>query len=306
MIYLDLSEGLGNQLFQYAFGRKLQSMYNEKLFLNTRSYDRNKNSRNFSLKYYKLGDNVYYKQTSNDYLRDIYMKLYRKFLEKSGHNLYSQVFSLKLEQKGFYIMKSIFEFVNYKYSSQSKNKYVMGSWMNWRYFDDIRDDLLNELCLKDPLCEKNTNFKRNIEMYDNSVCMHIRLGDYLDSKWSYLNVCSKEYYRASYQYMIENLENPHFYIFSNSENDLEWIKDNYTFLNNCVFVNLNNKDFEDLELMKSCKHFIISNSTYSWWAQYLNHNKNKIVIAPKKWYKSDQNKESRPGVYQQNWILIDV
>lgn len=54
--------------------------------------------------------------------------------------------------------------------------------------------------------------------------------------------------------------------------------------------------------MSACKNFIISNSSFSWWAQYLSTNNNRIVYAPSRWYTNNR----KVDIYQQNWRLISV
>ena len=78
--------------------------------------------------------------------------------------------------------------------------------------------------------------------------------------------------------------NPTYFIFSD---DIEWCENNFSFLNNVVFVTHEyaGKKFSSyLQLMINCKHYIIPNSTFAWWAVWLNKGKDKIVIAPNKWY----------------------
>lgn len=102
----------------------------------------------------------------------------------------------------------------------------------------------------------------------------------------------------------------YFFVFSNTRKDLEWIKENYHFYDKSgnrplrmVYVDLNNPDYEELRLMYSCKHFIISNSTFSWWGAYLGSYDGKIVLAPYRWNLSDENDEA---IYLKEWIKICV
>ena len=91
-----------------------------------------------------------------------------------------------------------------------------------------------------------------------------------------LNICDYNYYLKSMEYISNKVDSPVFYIFSNSSEDINWIKNNYDFsMYNTVYVDLNNPDYEELRLMYNCKHFIISNSTFSWWGQYLCNNPEK-------------------------------
>ena len=73
--------------------------------------------------------------------------------------------------------------------------------------------------------------------------------------------------------------------------DIEWAHNNYKDIENIIFV-AQNKSYEDMYLMSLCKHNIIANSSFSWWGAWLNENDNKIVIAPKKWFKNEKMKNS--------------
>lgn len=84
--------------------------------------------------------------------------------------------------------------------------------------------------------------------------------------------------------IASKIPNAKFFVFSN---DVEWLKKNVDFKHTVAFENGCDPVWEKLRLMYSCKHFVISNSTFSWWAQYLSSNKEKIVVAPDRWYNSE-------------------
>lgn len=80
--------------------------------------------------------------------------------------------------------------------------------------------------------------------------------------------------------MAERVIDPVFFVFSD---DIQWVKDNIKTDKDLVFVDKNNTAPDDMQLLSSCKHFIMSNSTFSWWSAFLSKNENKIVMAPKYW-----------------------
>ena len=135
-----------------------------------------------------------------------------------------------------------------------------------------------------------------------SVCIHVRRGDYVSEKFSNeLNICDKQYYRKAIAIIKSKVHEPIFYIFSTSHEDLEWIRNEWRLEENAVYVDLDNSDYEELRLMYSCKHFILANSTFSWWGAYLSQNENKIVIAPKIWNRRDDDFED---IYMREWMRI--
>ena len=117
---------------------------------------------------------------------------------------------------------------------------------------------------------------------ENSVAVHIRCGDY-NNLYDLGNVSTKGYYNNAINYFSKKLPNAYFFVFSN---DIDWAKRNLEIKNNVYFVEANN-DKEgavwDLYLMSKCSHFIISNSSFSLWAQFFSNNENKIVLTPEYW-----------------------
>ena len=123
----------------------------------------------------------------------------------------------------------------------------------------------------------------NIINSTNSICVSIRRGDYLyDEFKSKFFVCDKSYFDHAIKMANELISNPVFIFFSD---DIEWVKENIKIDAPSYYESGNDPVWEKLRLMYSCKHFIISNSTFSWWAQYLSRNtNNKIVISPDHWF----------------------
>lgn len=133
----------------------------------------------------------------------------------------------------------------------------------------------------------------------------MRLGDYLAPEWKdKLYICTPEYYQKAVELMKMKVQNPVFFIFSNRPKDFEWIKEHIHLDAKIVYVNLGNSDYEDLKLMYSCKHFIMSNSTYSWWAQWLGEYRQKVVIAPSRF--NNYPRWDMSGIYMDSWNLIDL
>lgn len=134
-----------------------------------------------------------------------------------------------------------------------------------------------------------------------SVSVHIRRGDFVNSKniRIYGGICTPEYYKRAIKQVEEYYTETVYYIFSD---DLEWAKNNISLPLNTVYVSWNGgKDsWQDMLLMSTCKHNIIANSSFSWWGAWLNSNKDKIVVAPKKWI----NTNDTPGIVPETWIRI--
>ena len=146
----------------------------------------------------------------------------------------------------------------------------------------------------------------NMELYNailnsESVCLNVRRGDFFSTQFQKsFGVCSEQYYITAKELMDEHLngvQNVKYFVFSD---DIEWCKNNLG-LDGCTFASQHIPIYETLRLMYSCKHFIISNSTFSWWGQFLSKNKNKIVISPSRW----NNDGYDSHLIGRNWILVN-
>ena len=280
MIISKISDGLGNQLFQYALGRSLSYKHNRLLKLGLSAFTNNYTLRDYQLGKYKIIEN---KLT---FSKQLYYKILCKIII---------VFKQKNKiLKFFYWENKQFSFDESILNSESS--YFFGYWQTFKYFKDIRHLLLKELELKENLNLENSEMLKNIKK-TNSISLHIRRGDYLKIK--HQNVCDLSYYERAVNKMIKEIENPSFFIFSD---DIKWVKENLKVNHPKFFIDFNQNNPEyDLELMKNCKHNIIANSTFSWWGAWLNAHKNKIVILPKEWRKDFP---IPIGLIEDGWILL--
>ena len=160
------------------------------------------------------------------------------------------------------------------------NVYLDGYWQSWKYFNNYSDIIKKDFTIK--LKYLNTidrNLLTQIEN-SNSVALHVRRGDYVNNKDvnKFLGICDKSYYESAIEFIKNKVVDPRFYIFSD---DPDWCLKEF---GNEFFIISGNHDWQDLWLMSKCKNQIIANSSFSWWAAWLNNNMEKIVVAPKKWF----------------------
>ena len=165
--------------------------------------------------------------------------------------------------------------------------YLDGSWQSEKYFADIEVVIRQEFTVKTPPTGKNKELAEQIASCE-SVSLHIRRGDYVFNSHTnqILGTCDLDYYSRCVERLTQTVKNPHFFIFSD---DHKWARNNLKLPYPMTLVNHNgaDKNHEDLRLLSQCKHHIIANSTFSWWGAWLNQNPEKIVLAPKRWFKSD-------------------
>ncbi len=304
MIYFGLFGGLGNQFFQYAFAKKAYNATSDSVMLLTEYFYRFDAIREPSIKKFNISIDYQEKKDFN-YLDNrkflkLRIKTFKKvtsFFENLGLNKLTQKamtsFQKRLYKKGMFIELDI---KNPMFPSvyPKKDKYLEGMWHNPAYFDDIKDELVKEFVLKDTSVLPE-NLTKEIDK-GNSVCVHIRRGDYL--LYDYYMVCDADYYIRAIDKMREMHKGAKFFIFSD---DIEWVKANIPSSEDIVYVEEKNPDYVDFELMRRCSHFIISNSTFSWWAAYLGQADNKTVMTPDKWYTNGKNKEQ---LNLPDWVVM--
>lgn len=198
----------------------------------------------------------------------------------------------------FGIYRMVDGYCDFSIFKKQKSIFISGSLESPKYFDHIRDNILDEFTPKFPVKEENLDLYNHI-CKTNSVCISVRRGDFLSKAFADKHfVCNGDYFKRAIEKMNEIIEKPSFIIFSD---DINWCKNEFKYLKNARFESGKDPVWEKLRLMYSCKHFIISNSTFSWWSQYLSRNTKKVVMAPKKW----KNFGCYGDIYEKNWILLD-
>lgn len=305
MINVDLQGRLGNQLFIYAMARKVQYIMKkeQKVYVNT--YMTEVYNWKNSLINYNINENfIFYNEPlrklkcKTPFIQNLIRILYRKYTyKKTSKETYEVDKKLQrlFEFFGMYICKD--GYLDFNINLNKKNVVLYGYYQCEEYFKDIREILLKELTPKFLILEKNKSLLEGIKK-SNSVCVTIRIGkDFVNNP--IYNVCNMEYFKEGMDYISKKIENPKFYIFSDNP---KWIKENVKFNYDVIFEEGNDPDYEKLRIMSECKHFIISNSSFSWWAQYLSTNKDKIVVAPERWY----NKDMVCNIYMPNFKLLKV
>lgn len=282
MIIVKVSSGLGNQIFQYAMGLTLSETRNTKCLIDIAHYNKN-NNRNFRLKYFKVKLNYIPTWKIRFYKSDFAKLIDKVFLTEYYHP---------------YIIDPIWEKVNFY---EGKNLILRGYWPFNEYFDSSINRIKKEIVV-DPQFSTYDHQKLLLEVgQKESISLHIRRGDYKNNAEAFnlFGLLSKEYYINAINLIIKRLKNPLFFIFSD---DINWVKDNMDLPKCSVYVSeiIGGVDYLEFDLMCACKHNIIANSTFSWWAAFLNDYKNRIVIQPKRWYKSDHAQK----VYESKEILF--
>src|SRR5207253_7559076 len=183
----------------------------------------------------------------------------------------------------------------------SSSTYLNGYWMSWKYFEKHEIEIKKDFTIRENLVRHLDEIADKIKT-TNSVSMHIRRGDFTTQKNTDLHgVIPTSFYLKAIEEISKKISSLHLFVFSD---DIGWVKENLntTFPATYVTNDLTTTPLEDFYLMTICKHNIIANSTFSWWAGWLNNNSNKIVIAPKKWYNNAPY--DYKDVYPLSWIIL--
>ncbi|EGP5048109.1 alpha-1,2-fucosyltransferase [Enterococcus faecium] len=290
MIYVNITGGLGNQLFQYAFAKRIQKETGQEITLNIYELSTYDFKRRYELDKFAL---TKYVCVSDDKLPWYVHR--RNYISKVLRKIFPRFFWKMCLLNNSYVWYEETE-MTIPAPKLNKDIYIGGYWQNYKYSIDALDELKKDYVLITQLEEKNKKLLESIKN-SNSVCIHIRRGDYVGTDYE---VCTKHYYEKAISSLMTKIQNPKFYVFSD---DIEWAKVNISCKNrDVVFVEEHNSAEKDLWLMRNCRHFIISNSTFSWWAQYLGDFANKVVYAPSQWHKKIDGRD----LYLENWNIINV
>lgn len=298
MIIIKISGGLGNQLFQYAFARSVALRLETDFKLDINPYNTYyKKVRKYSLSHFNVKQEF---AKDSDFFGFVWLVKQNRIF-----GTFYKYLRLKSKLMSFYYPERTFHFDPRVFSKNGT--YFDGFWQTEKYFKDIEDVIRKDLTLSDPLSEESSKNLGKIKK-ENAISVHVRRYEMSADKMysgtiDIQGVCSIDYYKKAMEYMSRRENNPHFFIFSDN---YDWAIQNFKLLPyaiTCIKGN-DEKDYEDLILMASCRHNIIANSTFSWWGAWLNTNKNKIVIAPSKWFNNVKTSVDIKDIIPESWIKM--
>ena len=268
MIVVKISGGLGNQMFQYAFGRQLQEMYRMPLVLETFRYDgffsgklgnrlfpiHTEQRRNLLLQRFCIPFTDHAKEANSCWMptgAENALLLAASMVKKawtekalkipqSGPEGYAQ-----MSRRGFYSTRDLISFYPFE-KTEAKHIFASGWFQSEKYFHDIAPAIRKELRVRD-VSSDAVRLLADQMMRENSVCVHIRRGDYIG--YSRFDVCTEGYFCRAVDLIRKWVEKPVFYVFSNSLMELDWIKEHYPFLEGAHFVKEGRDELDDLYMV---------------------------------------------------------
>lgn len=292
MIISQIIGGLGNQMFQYAVGRAIATRLNKPLRLDVSPFANYQLHNGFELSRIFAGQMDL--APPEDLQRVIGWRaipLVKRLLSRSELSV--------MRGKQFVVEPHFQHWADI--NRVPAPAYLVGYWQSEKYFQEIDPTIRADFVFRQPLSTQNQRVADHIAR-SNAVSLHVRRGDYVQNSKTFAThgTCSLDYYREAIRYVSERIEQPKFFIFSD---DISWVRNNLKIDFPCSYVDHNHgaESYNDMRLMSLCQHNIIANSSFSWWAAWLNANHNKIVVAPKKWF---SNNNDVSDLYPQNWIKL--
>lgn len=287
-IISHLMGGLGNQMFQYAAGRRIQVESGGELSVFFEDGYR------LAIRSYSLDAfQIFAKKASPKDLAAVGPERRLRRRIKLLLNMPIEK-SVVREKQTFVYDPSLVDI--------KTDVYLIGSWQSYKYVDAIRAQLMFDFRLK----EKSDTIQSAWSTVAKTTCpvsMHIRRGDYAN-KASGFSILPLDYYKSALEFLRSKLGAFEVFVFTD---DPEWAKGNLQELiapnPMTVVSNPELKDFEELTLMSMCRHHIIANSSFSWWAAWLNDDPAKIVTAPRRWNGLDERIPTN-DLIPPNWKLI--
>lgn len=296
-LYVRLNNRLGNQMFQYAFARVAMSQLNiSQCYL--------VGQEEFRLGCFAINDGIHYKDNFEElpFLARFAAKFMGKLAEiLSDHPsiLYKVERFLQpiINSCGVYFCLD--GYLPFREKKLRGNRiYCSGYYQSEKYFEHYRNLILQDFTFSDGIIQTCQTFALQIQSC-NAVCLHIRQGDYLVSPRHH--VCDAAYYQRAITLMLQHHPDAHFFLFSDDpERALQLIPESLIINTPITLVPSSFTDQQSLYLGSLCRHHILSNSSFSWWMQYLAHHDDQIVIAPRHW----MNDSTPVALYAPSWLLV--
>lgn len=283
MVITKILGGLGNQMFEYAAGKALSEKYKCAHLIDTNSLKRH-GLHPFGLHLFNIN----------------LLEAQKADFKKLGFGPLSH-FLIRLKKHPAYYLEKEFNYLE-SFFDLKPPIYLDGYFQSEKYFKSIESQIRKDFTFKEAPDENENKYLKDISETE-SVSLHVRRGDYVTNAAAntVIGLISIKYYENAVKEMQGRLSNPKFFVFSD---DLEWVKDNLQLPETSVFVtgNTGSNSYRDMRLMSCCKHNIIANSSFSWWGAWLNSNQDKIVIAPKPWFRDASINSS--DLVPANWLQL--
>jgi hypothetical protein len=284
-VLVKLNGGLGNQLFQFAAARILANKLDQNLLIDTyylNDGNINKTRRLYSLDLFDLNNPVINSNHWNRYFNKLTYAIQKAATRKL------ELAEINWQETSYY---------------RQFSSIVLNGYFQQLDYLEANKAYLQEVLRFNPAIKKQHELDLAEIESQQSVSIHIRRGDYLTAKNQEIyHSCDLTYYIKAIEYIQTLYPNSVFHIFSD---DPGWAIENLKpATNDLRYENYGQNDRSDFYLMSNCRHHIIANSTFSWWAAFLNGKQHKTVIAPNKWYKDAAANQAALQLLPINWVQL--
>jgi len=300
MIIVRLMGGLGNQMFQYAFGRALAVYHQAELkldlsFLLARHKNATHTFRNYDLDIFPGVTEAIAKPEEISRYEMASHSIAARFFSKIRYCCVQYYSRPVVEQRGFVFDANVFK--------ANDDCLLIGTWQSEKFFESIAGEI-RKIFAPDADCSEAVSEMAARICGSRAICLNVRRGDFVSHARTnaFHGVCGIDYYSRAAAFIARRIADPVFYVFSD---DPDWCCQNIRLQFPVVFVGHEyaGDRFRDyFYLMRNCEHFIIPNSTFGWWAAWLGNCAGKIVVAPERWF----NKGSLPthDLLPRQWVLL--
>lgn len=287
MIIMQMMGGLGNQMFQYALGRRLAMERGVLLKFDLKWYTKQE-KRAFELNQFNINGDIATQEEIHNirYLSD-------KLIIQGAFSIYQKIIPYWRRR---YICEKDHRSFDFRVLQAPRHCVLKGYWHNEEYFSSIANLIKQDFTINKTLPVKIEKMKNEISSDADSVSVHIRRGDYV-SETKLFHALPLEFYQTAINYVARKKKNPHFYFFSD---EIDWVRKNINIEFPSTFVESSGSGPIDLILMKSCHSHINANSSFSWWGAWLGED-DEIVIVPNNWYKDLPFPKDR---IPEHWICL--
>lgn len=222
----------------------------------------------------------------------------KQFTRRTNNEFFDRAFRKILGLKKAHVREPHFHFSESVFNAPN-NVYLEGYWQSEKYFSDIDSLIRSDFSFREEMSDQAMEMLQTIEN-ETSICVNVRRGDFVTNHrhgWH-----GVEYIKKAEDIIKQKVDDHRFFVFSD---EIDWCKENLKFDAPAVFIGHNyaGRKFQDyLRLMAACKHFIIPNSSFAWWAVWFNQSVERIVIAPKVWFNVESL--STEDLIPTEWIRI--
>lgn len=293
-ITMRLNGGLGNQLFQYAAGRAIALKHNCSLSLDCSGFEMYP-GREYALKPLNVQAVMLNHQMGLRYARRLpEMPWLVRMFGSVDHLRAARNFAPMFFEKSMVFDPQVLQL--------RAPRYLVGYWQSEKYFLNVRQELLQDLTVREPATGRNLEVARMMQSCE-PISLHVRRGDYVTNPHTNQThgTCSIDYYDRAVSYLVAQCSNPKIFVFSD---DPVWARENIKPPVSTVYLDHNgpDKSHEDLRLMSLCSHHIIANSSFSWWGAWLSVAENKIVCSPSRWFANETHASA--DIIPESWVKL--